>query len=52
MADMVTQSALGREGMAEEVAAVAVFLASEEASYLTGTDVLVDGGSVAAFRQG
>jgi NAD(P)-dependent dehydrogenase (short-subunit alcohol dehydrogenase family) len=47
MAEMVAASALGREGRADEVAAVAAFLASDEASYLTGTDVLVDGGVVA-----
>jgi NAD(P)-dependent dehydrogenase (short-subunit alcohol dehydrogenase family) len=50
MADMVTASALAREGAADEVAAVAAFLVSEEASFVTGTDVLVDGGVVASQR--
>jgi NAD(P)-dependent dehydrogenase (short-subunit alcohol dehydrogenase family) len=50
MADMVTASALAREGAADEVAAVAAFLVSEAASFLTGTDVLVDGGAVASQR--
>jgi hypothetical protein len=31
------------------VAAVAAFLVSDQASFLTGTDVLVDGGAVAAM---
>jgi len=34
----------GRLGRVEELAAVAVFLCSEPASYVTGTAVLVDGG--------
>ncbi len=38
---------LGRTGTVEEVAAAAVFLASNEASFITGTDLLVDGGQTA-----
>jgi NAD(P)-dependent dehydrogenase (short-subunit alcohol dehydrogenase family) len=38
---------LGRTGTVEEVASVAVFLASDEASFVTGTDLLVDGGQTA-----
>ena len=37
-------TALGRVGQPEEVAAVVAFLASTEASYITGTSVVVDGG--------
>jgi len=36
--------ALGRIGQAEEVARVAVFLASSESSFMTGSPVIVDGG--------
>jgi glucokinase len=43
-------SALGRMIAADEVAAVAAFLVSDAAAVLTGTDVLVDGGAVAAMR--
>jgi NAD(P)-dependent dehydrogenase (short-subunit alcohol dehydrogenase family) len=38
---------LGRFGAVEEVASVAVFLASQAASYITGATILVDGGWVA-----
>jgi 3-oxoacyl-[acyl-carrier protein] reductase len=40
---------LGRAGLSEEVAAVAVFLASEAASFITGSNYRVDGGSVASI---
>ncbi|MFP3899201.1 MAG: SDR family oxidoreductase [Acidimicrobiia bacterium] len=49
MADMVAGSPLGRMIDADEVAAVAAFLASPQASAITGTDVLVDGGAVAGL---
>jgi NAD(P)-dependent dehydrogenase (short-subunit alcohol dehydrogenase family) len=38
---------LGRYGTAAEVAAAAVFLASDEASYITGHVLAVDGGFLA-----
>jgi NAD(P)-dependent dehydrogenase (short-subunit alcohol dehydrogenase family) len=46
---MVEQTPLGREGRAEEVAAVVAFLLSDEASWLNGIDVLIDGGVCAAM---
>ena len=47
MNTLVETAPLPRQGTPDEVAAVACFLASPQASFLTGTDVLVDGGSVA-----
>ena len=38
---------VGRTGTPQEVAAAAVFLASEEASFMTGADLLLDGGQTA-----
>lgn len=38
---------LGRLGMPDEIAQAAVFLASPAASFMTGTDLLVDGGFIA-----
>ena len=41
---IIDQTPLGRIGRPEEVAAAVVFLASEEASYITGQVVRVNGG--------
>ena len=41
---MLGKSLLGRLGRPEEVASVALFLASGESSYVTGVDIVVDGG--------
>ena len=38
---------LGRVATAQDVANVAVFLASDDSSYVTGTDLIVDGGLLA-----
>jgi len=44
-AQLIEQTALGRIGDASETAAVALFLASDDSSFMTGSEVFVDGGA-------
>jgi NAD(P)-dependent dehydrogenase (short-subunit alcohol dehydrogenase family) len=47
---MLDMTPLGREGTADELADAVTFLLSDAATFVTGTDLLVDGGIVAALR--
>ena len=40
---------MGRMGDAWDVAHAVLFLASDEARYITGTEIIVDGGMTAAM---
>ena len=51
MADFIKAGPLGRRGQPEEVAKVVAFLTSDDASFMTGSDVLVDGGMVAVIPE-
>ena len=44
---MIAATPMGREGAVEEVAHANLFLASDEASYITGIEMPVDGGYLA-----
>ncbi|MDX8525223.1 SDR family oxidoreductase [Mesorhizobium sp. MSK_1335] len=45
LAGFAAQTPLGRVAQPEETAAVALFLASDESSFMTGSEVFVDGGA-------
>ena len=42
--DMCDTQAVGRMGTPDEIAAAALYLASDEAAFITGTAFLIDGG--------
>lgn len=49
--DMLANTPLGREGTLLEIADAVDFLASERASFISGIDLLVDGGLAAAMKE-
>ena len=52
MRAMVDNSGTGRIGTPSDIADAVTFLVGPQASFITGTDLLVDGGSVAAVATG
>jgi NAD(P)-dependent dehydrogenase (short-subunit alcohol dehydrogenase family) len=52
MRQMIGVSATKRLGTPDDIAGVAAFLLGPDASFVTGTDILVDGGVVASLRSG
>ena len=49
---MIDASAAMRTGTSEEIAEAGAFLLGEHAKFTTGTDLLIDGGVIAAIRTG
>lgn len=50
MQRLIDATPLGRTGSSEDVASVVAFMLSDEAGFLNGVDILVDGGVFAAVR--
>jgi NAD(P)-dependent dehydrogenase (short-subunit alcohol dehydrogenase family) len=49
---MITQSTAGRVGTTDEIAGAAAYLLGSDAGFVTGADLLIDGGVIAAIRAG
>lgn len=49
---MIDASAAERSGTSDEIAEAGAFLLGERAGFITGTDLLIDGGTIAAIRTG
>ena len=49
---MIDASAARRTGTSDEIAEAAAFLPGEHARFITGTDLLIDGGVIASIRTG
>ena len=50
--NMIDCSAVRRAGTSDEIAAAGAFLLSSDAGFITGTDLLIDGGVIAALKSG
>jgi NAD(P)-dependent dehydrogenase (short-subunit alcohol dehydrogenase family) len=46
LADRLTRVPMGRMGEVSEVVAGVMFLASDDSSYITGTELVIDGGAL------
>jgi NAD(P)-dependent dehydrogenase (short-subunit alcohol dehydrogenase family) len=49
---MLETAAVGCPGTTDEVASAAAYLLGPDAAFVTGTDLLIDGGVIAAVRTG
>ena len=49
---MIDKSSAERTGTSDEIAEAGAFLLGEHAGFITGTDLLIDGGVIAALRTG
>jgi NAD(P)-dependent dehydrogenase (short-subunit alcohol dehydrogenase family) len=49
---MIKASAAGRVGTPDEIGTTAAFLMGRDGSFITGTDLLIDGGVIASIAAG
>ena len=49
---MIEVSAAGRGGTPDEIGATAAYLMGSDGAFITGSDLLIDGGVIAAMRSG
>jgi NAD(P)-dependent dehydrogenase (short-subunit alcohol dehydrogenase family) len=49
---MIAASPAKRVGTSDEIAAAGAFLLGSDAGFITGTDLLIDGGVIAAINSG
>ena len=49
---MIDASPAKRTGSSDEIAAAGAFLLGSDAAFITGTDLLIDGGVIAAMKSG
>ena len=52
LADSNNKKTAQRTGTSDEIAEAAAFLLGEHARFITGTDLLIDGGVIASIRTG
>ena len=50
--NMIDCSAVRRAGTSDEIAAAGAFLLGPDAGFITGTDLLIDGGVIAPLKSG
>ena len=50
--NMIDRSAVRRAGTSDEIAAAGAFLLGPDAGFITGTDLLIDGGVIASLKSG
>ena len=50
--NFIDTSAAERTGTSDEIAEAGAFLLGEHAGFITGTDLLIDGGVIASIRTG
>ena len=50
--NMIDTCAVKRAGTSDEIAAAGAYLLGPDAGFVTGTDLLIDGGTIAALKSG